>query len=83
MISQLVHLLLPPEPGIELPYVPRTIKEDELKLTALQALATIIRVCTYRIGSWKGTILDAAARCWVHEIEKHGLIALFIVFFVC
>lgn len=43
-----------------------------MKLATLQALVTIIKVCEYRIGSWKGTILDAVARCWVHETEKNG-----------
>jgi len=72
MIHQLAHLLLPPEPGVELPYSSQTIQEDELKLAALRTLAIIIRVCASRIGYWKGTILDAAARCWVHEMEKQG-----------
>jgi hypothetical protein len=71
MVHQLVHPILPHPPGVDLPSSSQSIG-DELKLSCLRGLTTIIRVCQPRVIFWKGTISDAAARCWVHELEKQG-----------
>jgi len=72
MIHQLVHLLMPPLPGAELPSSAFQVEQDQLKLSSLRALTAIIKVCQPRMEFWKGTILSATAKCWVYEVDKQG-----------
>ncbi|KAJ7589055.1 hypothetical protein C8J56DRAFT_1048685 [Mycena floridula] len=45
----------------------------ELQAASLRALRVVLEECAPRIEMWKGTILDAIARCWV---ESAGTIRL-------
>jgi hypothetical protein len=82
MINQLVLPLYPPLPGVDLSSSSQST-ENELKLACLRGLTTVVRVCKPRIIFWKGTIIDAVARCWVHEAEKHGWFMPSLLLFGC
>ncbi|KAJ7895955.1 hypothetical protein B0H14DRAFT_2558408 [Mycena olivaceomarginata] len=54
LVAQLVHPLAPPNPT-----------SAPLQLSSLRALGALVAACPDRIPAWKGTILNAVARCWV------------------
>ncbi|KIK54455.1 hypothetical protein GYMLUDRAFT_905811 [Collybiopsis luxurians FD-317 M1] len=56
LVPQLVHPLLP---------APFKSNPMELRLGSLRALMIVIRECSYRMSTWKGTIMDGISRCWV------------------
>ena len=60
MILQLMHPLHP------IPYKKSRIT---LQLSSLRALETVIQECSPRIQSWKGTIVEGVAKCWVALLE--------------
>ncbi|KAF9653060.1 hypothetical protein BDM02DRAFT_3108178 [Thelephora ganbajun] len=70
LILQLLDPLYPPPPGVQ-----RTVSQevDELRISSLRSLSSVIKTCRDRISAWKKTILNAVARCWVWELEKPGL----------
>ncbi|KAJ7895953.1 hypothetical protein B0H14DRAFT_3425910 [Mycena olivaceomarginata] len=41
-----------------------------LQLASLRALGALVAACPDRIPAWKGTILNAVARCWVGAVES-------------
>jgi hypothetical protein len=53
-----VHPLAPPNPT-----------SAPLQLASLRALGALVAACPERIPAWKGTILNAVARCWVGVVE--------------
>jgi len=60
LIPQLIHPLLPSLVG----------PSKGMQLSSLRALHVLIDECSPRIPRWKGTILDAVAKCWVGIIES-------------
>lgn len=56
LIPQLVH---------PLHAVPYKRTRVILQLSSLRALRTVIQQCSPRIESWKSTIIDGVAKCWV------------------
>jgi len=60
LIPQLVHPLLPSFVS----------PSREMQLSSLRALHVLIDECSPRIARWKGTILDAVAKCWVGIIDS-------------
>lgn len=69
LVLQLLNPLYPPAPGVQ-----RAVSKGahELKISSLKSLSFVVTVCRDRISAWKKTILDAVARCWVHESENPG-----------
>ncbi|KAJ7783395.1 hypothetical protein B0H14DRAFT_3507099 [Mycena olivaceomarginata] len=59
LVAQLVHPLAPPNPT-----------SAPLQLSSLRALGALIAACPDRIPAWKGTILNAVARCWLKAALK-------------
>ncbi|KAJ7783393.1 hypothetical protein B0H14DRAFT_3893827 [Mycena olivaceomarginata] len=59
LVAQLVHPLAPPNPT-----------SAPLQLASLRALGALVAACPERIPAWKGTILNAVARCWVGAVES-------------
>ncbi|KAJ7783401.1 hypothetical protein B0H14DRAFT_2400764 [Mycena olivaceomarginata] len=59
LVAQLVHPLAPPNPT-----------SAPLQLSSLRALGALVAACPERIPAWKGTILNALARCWVGAVES-------------
>ncbi|KAF7982341.1 hypothetical protein HWV62_29056 [Athelia sp. TMB] len=55
LIPQLTHPLLPKI----------VASPSSLQLVSLQALSVIVKACAPRMHRWKGTILEAVAKCWV------------------
>ncbi|KAJ7578575.1 hypothetical protein C8J56DRAFT_351967 [Mycena floridula] len=43
---------------------------QELQIASLRALRIVLEECAPRIEMWKGTILDAIVRCWVHSSDQ-------------
>ncbi|KAI8984971.1 hypothetical protein BD414DRAFT_441962 [Trametes punicea] len=63
LIPQLVFPLIPaPENGASVGY----------KLSSARALHSVLRVCVPRIHKWRGTISEAALKCWV-ELADAGV----------
>ncbi|KAI9512928.1 hypothetical protein F5148DRAFT_972809, partial [Russula earlei] len=56
LVPQLTHPLHP------IPYKKPRIT---LQISSLRALETVIQECDHRIENWKGTIVEAVAKCWV------------------
>lgn len=44
--------------------------DRKLQLSALRILDVILDVCAARTTSWKETILDAVARCWIGIFDE-------------
>jgi len=61
LIPQLMHPLHP---------VPYKRPRITLQLSSLRALETVIRECGPRVESWKGTIVEGVAKCWVVLLEE-------------
>lgn len=72
MVHQLVHPLVPPPLDAELLSSAIRAEQEQLKLSSLRALKVIIQVCQPRMEFWKGTILSATTKCWVHEFDRQG-----------
>ncbi|KIM83994.1 hypothetical protein PILCRDRAFT_68800, partial [Piloderma croceum F 1598] len=60
LIPQLIYPLLPSLVG----------PSREMQLSSLRALHVLIDECLPRMPRWKGTILDAVAKCWVGIIDS-------------
>ncbi|KAI0751219.1 hypothetical protein C8Q80DRAFT_1156088 [Daedaleopsis nitida] len=61
LIPQLTFPLIPaPENGASMPF----------KQSSLRALCAVMLACAPRIPKWRGTILDAILRCWIHVAEQ-------------
>ncbi len=61
LIPQLLYTLIP-RPPVE--------PDRKLQFSALRILSVILDVCAPRITSWKETILDAIARCWIGIFDE-------------
>jgi len=69
LILQLLNPLYPPPPGVQ---QTASQQDDELRISSLRSLSSVIETCRNRIPAWKRSILDAVARCWVYELENPG-----------
>jgi hypothetical protein len=59
LIPQLIH-----------PLLPSPVKTSrDMQLVSLRVLGFLIDECLPRMPRWKGTILDAVAKCWVGIID--------------
>ncbi|KZP21729.1 hypothetical protein FIBSPDRAFT_919497 [Athelia psychrophila] len=59
LIPQLTHPLLPKVAA----------SSTSMQIASLRALSAIVTACAPRMHRWKGTVLEAAAKCWVSTID--------------
>jgi len=67
LILQLLNPLYPPPPGV---HRTSSREDDELRISSLRSLSSVIEGCQNRVFAWRKTVLDAVARCWVYECEN-------------
>ncbi|KAE9388619.1 hypothetical protein BT96DRAFT_428892 [Gymnopus androsaceus JB14] len=64
LIPQLTHPLLP---------VAFRSTPVQLQIHSLNALTIVIQECSHRMPLWKGTIINAISRCWVHLADTSSI----------
>jgi len=57
-------------PQLNYPLLPSLVSPSRnMQLTSLRTLGVLMNACAPRMPRWKGTIIDAVAKCWVGIVD--------------